>query len=95
MVELVAAVVGRQTVTVQRMLRLTPDNGTIATRELHSHRATHEALRTLHVGREVLVKRAIPLSVINQTRILRHDALFETGLVAAKGQRFQCAMGVV
>src|SRR5579885_515168 len=46
-VKLVAGVIGRQAVVVERVVRFAPDDGAVALRELDAHRAADETLRTL------------------------------------------------
>src|SRR5579875_851424 len=92
-IELVAAIVGCQAVVVKRVLRLAPDDGTIAMRELDAHGAAGVTLGALHVSQQVLVQRAIPLSVIDQPRVLAGHDLLEAYLFAAEREAFEGVVG--
>src|SRR5215472_11125138 len=55
MIELITCFIRCQAMAIERMLRLTPNDGTLPVRQLHAHNAANESLRTLHVSCQVLV----------------------------------------
>src|SRR5258708_26726721 len=88
-VELVAAVIGCQGVVVERVLGPASDDRAVPGGELEPDRAADKTLGALHIRREFLVQRAVPLPVVDQPRILARDRFFETRLVATERETLQ------
>src|SRR5579875_438846 len=91
-IELVAAFVSGQGVVVERVVRFAPDNRAVPGSKFEPDRATDEPLGTLHIGSQILVQSAVPLSIVDQPRVLARDDFFETLLLTAEREAFQGAM---
>ena len=70
MIELIATIIGGQTVVVERMLGLAPNDGAMPMSELYTHSTSDKALRAMDISGQVLVQRTVPLTVIDQPCIL-------------------------
>src|SRR5581483_424992 len=71
------------------MRGLAPDDRAVPGSELEPHCSADEALRALNVRGQVLVQCAIPLSVVDEPRVLARDDLFEARLLATEGEALQ------